>query len=201
MVDVKEIRKLLKNHFTTTGKVTIDPASGVVHVAGDVRLKSQLSQLPVQFGHVDGEFHCQSKNLTSLQSAPLHVGGDFYCGGNQLTTLQGAPDHVGGEFYCGGNQLTTLQGAPDHVGGDFYCADNPLMSLQGAPDHVGVDFVCTYDDQLPLLRLIMYKSIRIWDAPDAVMIIMFKYAGKGKTHMLNCALELKQAGYAGNAKW
>ena len=180
MVDVKEIRKLLKNHFTTTGKVTIDPASGVVHVAGNVRLKSQLSQLPVQFGHVDGEFHCQSKNLTSLQSAPLHVGGDFY---------------------CGGNQLTTLQGAPDHVGGDFYCADNPLMSLQGAPDHVGVDFVCTYDDQLPLLRLIMYKSIRIWDAPDAVMIIMFKYAGKGKTHMLNCALELKQAGYAGNAKW
>ena len=198
MVDVNQ---LLNNHFKITGDITIDPDTGVVDVDGDVKLRSQLSQLPVQFGHVDGRFDCSKNKLTSLQGAPLHVGGTFYCGDNQLTTLQGAPVHVGNSFSCSYNPLTTLEGAPSHVGGDFLCYSYKLTSLQGAPGHVGDAFYCTYNKQLPLLRLIMYKSIRIWDAPDAVMIIMFKYAGKGKTHMLNFAMELKQAGYAGNAKW
>jgi hypothetical protein len=198
MVDVNQ---LLNNHFKITGDITIDPDTGVVDVDGDVKLRSQLSQLPVQFGRVDGRFDCSKNKLTSLQGAPLHVGGTFYCGDNQLTTLQGAPVHVGNSFSCSNNPLTTLQGAPVHVGNSFSCSNNPLTTLEGAPSHVGGDFYCTYNKQLPLLRLIMYKSILMWDAPGAVNTIMHKYTGKGKSHMLNLALELKQAGYVGNAAW
>ena len=243
MVDVNKIHNLLNYHFTTRGDVSIDPASGQVHVSGNVELTSELSQLPVSFGRVDGDFWCQGNKLTSLQGAPVHVGGAFWCHDNKLTSLQGAPrhvhenfwchrnklislqgapDHVGGVFWCRSNkltslqgaprhvgaaflcshnQLTTLHGAPDHVGGALDCSDNPLNSLQGASAHVGGRFVCIYNKQLPLLRLIMYTSIQLIDAPDAVNTIMQKYAGKGKTHMLNLALELKQAGFVGNAAW
>ena len=225
MVDVVKITQLLNHYFDIGGNIQIDPITGVVDVRdGGVRLlrDNRIEQLPVQFGRVDGLFlcsgnqlttlegspqhvgvlfHCDHNKLTDLKGAPAHVGGSFLCNENQITSLRGAPDHVGGSFQCSGNQLTSLQGAPGHVGGAFDCTRNHLHTLQGIPDHVGTNMFITYQDQLPMLRLTDYDRVIIRDAPEPVQKIMRKYAGKGKTHMLNLALELKQAGYVGNAAW
>lgn len=182
MVNIEEIQKLLKKHFTTKKKVTIDPQSGAVSVVGDVLLKGSIkvNHLPVTFDR---------------------VGGDFFCEYNQLQILTGVPHTVQGNFHCEHNQLTSLQGAPNHVGGGFIAFDNNLLSLDGLPSHIGGAFQLNWNDKLPLLRCLALNHVMLVRAPDVVSQIMNKYMGQGKTVMLNCALELKQAGYEGNAKW
>jgi hypothetical protein len=205
MVNISQVEKILKQYFKISGKVSIGPDL-VVDVQGDVRLKRNINQLPVQFGHVSGSFYCVSHRLTSLQGAPHHVGTHFSCINNMLTSLQGAPGHVGGNFDCQHNKLTSLQGAPAHVGGDFDCSyntltSNMLTSLEGAPDHVGGDFLCTYGAHIPLLRLIMYDRVIFWEAPEQVAEIIDKYAGEDKPGALKAAAELVRAGYKDNARW
>ena len=95
--------------------------NGVVDVEGDVDLYNrQLTAIPVQFGYVSGNFHCNYNLLTSLKGSPREVGGDFYCGGNLLTSLRDGPREVGGVFLCSGNKMQTR---PDHsfinIGGGF----------------------------------------------------------------------------------
>jgi hypothetical protein len=181
MVDVTKINQLLKKHFRISGKVNVDLITGMVDVDGSVELKSQLTKLPIRFGQVSGDFDCSLSKLKSLE---------------------GAPDSVGKNFYCRYNQLKSLEGAPDSVGEHFWCSNNKLASLNGAPTSVGGEFWVDYTESLPLLRLLQYNNIRLhkW-APNAVITIMNKYAGTGKAFMLNCALELKQAGFEGNAAW
>jgi hypothetical protein len=107
---------------------------GSIDVDGDVDLSYQgLSELPLKFGIVSGNFYCYGNQLTSLRGAPREVRGDFYCNNNKLTSLRGAPREVGGHFSCSDNQLTSLEGAPGEVGVNFYCHNNQLTSLEGAP--------------------------------------------------------------------
>lgn len=181
-MDLDKINKLLKKHFIIHGEVHVDAQTGIVDVQGSVTLnpKKIVSQLPVQFGRVTGNFHCHK---------------------NQLVTLQGAPTHVTESFSCAVNQLQSLDGAPSHVRGNFSCNDNPLKSLQGAPEYVGSTWYLDYDPELPLLRTLNTKRVFMWPVPEAVAVILKKYAGRGKSHMLNCALELKKAGFVGNASW
>jgi hypothetical protein len=121
---------------------------------------------------------------------------------SQLTKLPIRFGQVSGDFDCYLNSLTSLTGAPTSVGGDVAFNNNSLTSLTGAPTSVGGEFWVDYTESLPLLRLLQYNNIRLhkW-APNAVITIMNKYAGTGKAFMLNCALELKQAGFEGNAAW
>lgn len=149
-----------------------------IQVEGHVRLHKTVSQLPYVF--------------TQVHFISTH---------RDLTTLVRFPRKVGRDLYLGGNQLTDLTGAPDQVGGSITMVDNPLSSLVGFPPLVGDTVRITWQRDLPLLRLIQAPLIVIWDAPDAVEEILNKYAGKGKSHMLNCAMELKKAGYVGNAAW
>jgi hypothetical protein len=183
VINVKQIKKLLKTHFKINGSVTVNPDTGVVDVIGDVELKSNLAQMPVQFGHVTG---------------------DFWCYGTSLTNLTGAPHEVGGSFYCHYNKLTSLTGAPQSVGGDFACGSNPLTSLMGTPDQIqGVIFL-TYAPDLPLLRcLVASKGTQLYNTPSQVRQTLNdpKYMGKGKASALACAAQLVRAGFEGNARW
>lgn len=223
MVDVKQIKDLLKTYFIIDGCYTIDPLSGVVDVQGDVDLfPKKIQKLPVQFGYASRDFKCYNNELTSLQGAPAYVGRDFFCYLNNLTFLTGAPKQVGGKFECSNNKLTSLVGSPDNVGqnfschnneltnlvgaptrvrGNFYCHNNPLTRLSGAPDHVGGEFEVTYASDLPLLRLCGYSSVVILDGPDEVKVIMEKYAHTGRSGALKAAAELIRAGYRKNAQW
>jgi hypothetical protein len=159
---------------------------------------NQLTSLAHAPTHVATHFMCTDNKLTSLKDAPVYVGLNFDCSHNQITSLQGAPDHVRGNFKCNNNRLTSLVHAPWIVDGDFDCSNNPITK----PDHQGQvngTFIITYHDQLHLLGLLKYPQLKILDAPEQVTAIMKKYEGKGKTYILNCARDLKQAKFVGNA--
>jgi len=230
-MDITQIRTLMVRHFDIDGSFSIDPATGVVDVKGHVIMKSYathsptFSQLPVQFGHVTGDFWCEFKDLTTLAGAPDYVGGSFRCEGNELTTLEGAPDHVGGRFKCSTNKLVSLKGGPKIVGGTFDCEGNRLTDLVGAPEHVGQDFACprnplqglqgtpdqihgqmklTYTPDLHVLRtLVAAEGCFMFDAPDLVPQILNdpKFKGKGKAAAIACAAALTRAGFRVNARW
>jgi hypothetical protein len=115
--------------------------NGLVNVDGDVGISSKgLTEIPVKFGVVKGDFNCYGNNITSLVGAPQEVKGDFNCFNNNLTSLVGAPKEVR-YFDCSYNNLTSLVGAPQEVK-DFYCSNNNLTSLVGAPKKVKGYFYC-----------------------------------------------------------
>jgi hypothetical protein len=127
------------------GSYTILP-NGTVDVNGDVNVNKisnnrlKLTEIPLKFGTVTGNFNCSYNKLTSLKGAPQLVGGDFYISHNKLTSLKGAPQSVGGNFDISSNELTSLEGSPQSVVGDFNCRANELTSLKGAPKSVGGNF-------------------------------------------------------------
>lgn len=207
MVDVVKIKRSLKEDFLIVGDVTIDAHTGKVHVAGDVQLIADCDQMSVQFGNVQGDFDCADRGLTTLAGSPRYVTGKFSCEHNNLTSLAHAPHHVGGIFKASYNNITLLSHMPLHVGASFWIYGNPLESLVGLDklDQIHGELWCTYSDQLPLLRTVLVRSIHLsdgdQDTPILLNDIIKKYVGKGKAHMLNLALELKQAGYGSNATW
>ena len=75
---------------------------------------------------VDGDVYLCNKGLTELPLTFNKVSGDFDCGGNNLTSLKGCPRWIGGYFWCSNNQLTSLKFSPDYIGSNFYCYNNPL---------------------------------------------------------------------------
>jgi hypothetical protein len=114
-----------------------------IDVEGNVDLSYlSLTEMPVKFGKVTGNFYCDNNKLTSLEHAPITVSGDFRCSYNQLTTLEGSPTTVTGNFRCFDNKLTSLKGCPTTVSGDFDCFDNKLTSLEHGPITVNGDFYC-----------------------------------------------------------
>lgn len=207
MVDVNQIKHVLNEEFLIAGVTTIDAHTGQVDVQGDVKLITDCDQMSVQFGKVSGDFDCADSGLTTLAGSPHQVLGRFSCEYNRLTSLAHAPHHVDGVFSASYNHITHLTHMPAHVGASFWIYENPLQSLNGLdkPDQIHGELWCTYSDQLPLLRTVLVRSIHLSDGdqhtPIIVDKIIKKYVGKGKAHMLNLALELKQAGFEGNAKW
>ena len=106
---------------------------GVVNVDGIVDISHRgLIKLPVQFGYVSGNFHCDNNKLSNLEGSPREVGGDFDCMNNELVSLKGSPREVSGDFICANNQLTSLSFAPKVVGNYFGCKRNKFKS---EPDH------------------------------------------------------------------
>ena len=85
---------------------TIHP-NGVVDVYDCVNLDNKkLKEIPIQFGHVTGNFDISHNNLTSLKGCPLGVNGWFDCRDNpNLTDILKhvfAPNFkLGGKLYVG----------------------------------------------------------------------------------------------------
>jgi hypothetical protein len=60
---------------------------GEVDVEGNVSIrKIGLTQIPVKFGRVSGDFSCSWNNLTTLKNCPDYVGGEFFLYSNNLTS-------------------------------------------------------------------------------------------------------------------
>jgi hypothetical protein len=211
MVNVKEIQRVLELNFTIKGEfdrdVQIDPHTGVVNTKCGVDLTSDVEELPVQFGQVLGNFSCADGVLKTLKGAPHHVAGRFACEMNNLDRLDHAPVFVGGVFSASYNQITHLTHLPQHVGGSCWIYSNPLQSLEGLEKlgQVGGELWLDYSDQLPLLRTVFTPKYHLGDGdirlPLELNSIIQKYAGRGKSVMLNLANELKKAGFVENARW
>ena len=135
----EEIEKVCRN----IGIYNYSINNGLVNVDGDVELELLgLREIPVRFGDVGGNFHCNQNKLTSLEGCPKSVLGTFDCSINQLSSLEGCPETIGGDFYCYSNWLTDLVGGAVEVGADFMCSHNELTSLKGCPKIVGKYFDC-----------------------------------------------------------
>jgi hypothetical protein len=81
-------------------------SDGSIDVVGDVYLwDKKLTELPLVFNKVSGDFHCGGNNLTSLKGSPRWVGGYFICSRNDLTGLEFSPEYVGTWFDCINNKL------------------------------------------------------------------------------------------------
>lgn len=187
MVNVQEINQLLNKYFIIQGKVVIDPESGVVDAHGTVEAKEDsLTHIPVQFGRV---------HTFNLRRQP------------RLSTLLGSPHHVGGGYKVKSNVITDCEGAPVYVGAHCWISGENLISLEHLPMQGARSFTIMWTPQIRLLRLLDAHDVQ-WgnyvvygEKTQTVRIIMNKYVGKGKTHMLNCAQELKKAGFVENAAW
>lgn len=164
-----------------------------IEVQGNVTMKWASATLGgYKFSHVSGNFEASYKSLESLEGLPTHVGGRLGLSGNRITNLQHCSAHVGKDLW-----ITSL---------------GSLTSLEGFPLHVGGTVHITWNPQLPMLRCLQAQYVEIhkpqfvttesYEAMRACEAILHNplWRGKGKSHMLNCALELKQAGFAENAR-
>ena len=118
---------------------------GSIDVDGDVYLYEKgLTELPLTFNKVSGNFNCSINQLTRLKGSPRWVGGWFSCSHNDLTSLEFSPDYVADDFSCRGNELTDLVGSPKEVGGDFNCDNNKkLITIKGCSEKIGSVFYCS----------------------------------------------------------
>lgn len=136
----QEIDSICKKYGIKNYSINID---GSIDVDGDINLSyKELTKIPLKFGKVSGDFHCDGNLLESLEGCPTSVGGGFFCYENQLESLEGCPKSVGGDFFCSNNQLESLEGCPKSVGLDFYCHGNQLKNLEGCPKSVSRGFYC-----------------------------------------------------------
>ena len=79
-VDVSKER-MMKQYIKGTYTINAD---GSIDVQGNVYLSDkELTELPLTFGKVSGDFSCSYNQLTSLEGAPKEVGGDFNCSDNK----------------------------------------------------------------------------------------------------------------------
>lgn len=203
MVDLPAIENLLREYFDIHGTHTIDPDTGDVNVKGYVYLKKRISHFPVKFGKITGDLICAKRSLVSLAGAPTWVGGNFHCYENSLINLTDAPTYVRGNFLCQGNNLTTLAGIPATIYGHLRLEYNPLQDLAHLPrtPETAVCVSVTWHADLPLLRLLSWPKLFIFDSPIQVLEIMLKYEAQGKPGALKAAAELIRAGHPENARW
>lgn len=158
----QEIEAILNDleitNYTITDKGTVD-VDGTV----DISFK-ELTEIPLQFGVVKGDFNCSNNRLESLKGAPILVGVTFFCHKNNLTSLKFSPNSVGKAFVCRENQLTTLEGCPRSINGTFDCTGNQLTTLLGGPEAVSGDFECSKNKLTSLhglpeyIRSVLYCS-------------------------------------------
>jgi len=156
----------------------------VINVFGSVSFLTdgvKLSKIPFRFGRVSEDFTCSNLGLTSLD----------YC-----------PEFVGAEFHCDLNKITSLEGGPLTVGDNYHCYDNRLLtSLEGAPDIVKGCFYIDWNPKLPMLSLLKYNEVTIYEN-KIVRSIIHEYAGKKplRQAIIQCQRALIDAGFRDNAR-
>jgi hypothetical protein len=88
-----EIEAILREYRILSDNYTINE-DGSVNVKGDVyfsKNRDSLSELPLNFKKVSGDFNCSKLGLSTLKGSPIEVGGTFNCSYNQLSSLEFAP--------------------------------------------------------------------------------------------------------------
>jgi len=183
MITKSDITKL----FNIWGDITINDINGspIVDVEGSVEPYTQsfhIEKLPFKFGKVES----------------------FIFNDVGLTTLIGSPQDVTSTFNVVNNKLSTLEGGPKTVGTYYFCNDNPLMNLKGAPDTVGAEFQVSWQPELPLLSIVKYNDVYVFNNRRISNIIR-KYCKNARGDkplrqaIIQCQKELLDAGFKGNA--
>lgn len=204
MVDVNQIKDWLQTHYLLSGEYTIHEDL-TVDVQGDVVVTNlpKNKNLSVKFGTVTGDFLIKTGlRPHSLKGTPQIVHGSFHiANNNKIDSLIHGPSWVGKSYVVGkNNPIKNLKGVSSHTDILIIHGNHMLDNLDHMPDEIRF-FQCEYHEQLPILRLAQVPKSHLKNAWPGLQLILDKYAGKGKSHMLNFALELKKAGYGSNARW
>jgi len=97
-----ELEKIIRDYWIHLNPQECTIAdNGSVDVSGSVKFikaSSFITELPLTFNKVSGNFDCSRLSLTSLKGSPIEVGGDFDCSFNNLTSLEFVPKKVNGVF-------------------------------------------------------------------------------------------------------
>ena len=83
-----------KNNWATN-------SSNEIESLGSVDMSNMnLTEIPIKFNYVYGNFNCSNNNLTTLKNSPNHIQKHFDCSVNNLTSLEFAPTYVSEDFWC-----------------------------------------------------------------------------------------------------
>lgn len=146
-----------------------------VDVDGSVKIGTKnLTEIPIQFGIINGDFCCYGNNLTSLKGCPIKVKGYFNCSGNNLKSLEYCPIKVRDSFFANANQIEYLNHCPEIVGGSFACGYNPIKNLNGFKTSFGSKFeheVDSVDDGIPDLKSLYKCFVTEYDIEVLLLIL------------------------------
>lgn len=126
---------------------------GYVNIDRDLYILTSLTELPVKFGKVKGNFTCNG--IRSLVNFPYDVSGDL-CITTTVNTNRGSSEiggilprqedgkqfRVGGSFILSTSKLKNLKGFPEWVGGNYNVSYTGLQSLEGIATFIGGDLAC-----------------------------------------------------------
>jgi hypothetical protein len=113
-------------------------STGEVDVDGSVNIRNKgLTEIPVKFGRVEGDFNCSYNKLTTLKNCPNVIGDwlGLYCKGNTLTdyfkNIKEEDFHLWGEL----NWFDVLQEYPFlvNIGKKYLSGDNLRWCLDTYP--------------------------------------------------------------------
>jgi len=119
----KICRKYGIDNYIINPDGSIDVDDGV-----DLYDEKGLTEIPLKFNKVSGNFWCSSSNLISLEGSPKEVDGNFSCSINNLTSFKGSPKAIRGIFNCRTNNIKTFEYFPNFVK-DFVCFENPIFEV------------------------------------------------------------------------
>lgn len=144
----KEIEEWLSkykiNNVIINDDLTVD-VEGSVNMEGNIILKDEIKELPIQFGVVKGNFNISKRGLTTLKGCPYKVYGNFEVTNNDLNSLKNAPLIVTGNFNITQNNIASLEGCPEKIGKSFFADNNKLKTLEYGPKEVGDSYSVKYN--------------------------------------------------------
>lgn len=118
-----------------------NPATQSLDVKGNVFIfaDKNLTQLPVRFGRVDGNFSVANTGLTTLAGCPHTVKTGFDCSGTAIADFTGGPTTVDGYYFAKNMpNLTSLHGLPEIVRSTLNLdGTKNVTSLDGLPPKIG----------------------------------------------------------------
>jgi hypothetical protein len=128
-------------NYTITSEYFVD-------VVGDVDISNRgLTDIPVQFTTITGDFNCNHNNLEYTIGFPTNVGGSLDCSYNKLVTFTPSIINslVSVDFNCSYNMLTALDGCPSHVH-NLYCQHNKIADLTAVSMMSLINnFICSHN--------------------------------------------------------
>ena len=160
----EDIHKLCKKYhiknYTINNDMSIDVDGNVSYLHN-----RNLTEIPLNFNRVKGDFDCSDNKLKSLKGAPNYVGVSFNCEHNELTSLIGCPKIVKDTFICNNNNLVSLDYCPDKLNGHFFCNDNNIKTLKNGPKHVSLIYEADNNNIRTFEGFIKVKYIFLNDNP------------------------------------
>jgi len=93
---------------------------------------------------VDDDLHLAECGLTDLPIQFGKVQGTAYFGMNQLTSFKGMPNSIKGHLNCENNLITNFEHCPKFINGLLICSNNPIKSLKGFNSEINGNLYHSY---------------------------------------------------------